>query len=90
LREFNDDELRRWIREGKTQTEVAKIVGLSTSRISERCKRLRIRSSSNRGRPAGISGPGKLLCPCCGTKVAPEKLSIDVLKTQPEGLPDDD
>ena len=52
VREFNDAELRRWVEdEGKTQTEVSKIVGRSTSQISRRCIRLGIESPSNRGRP---------------------------------------
>jgi hypothetical protein len=52
LREFNDEELRRWVEdEYKTQTEIAKLVGRSTSQISRRCIRLGITASSNRGRP---------------------------------------
>lgn len=52
LREFNDDELRRWVEvEGKTQTEIAELVGRDQSQVSRRCQALGIRPSSNRGRP---------------------------------------
>lgn len=40
-REFNDEELRRWVEvEGKTQAEIAELVGRSQSQISRRCARL--------------------------------------------------
>ena len=45
LREFNDDELRRWVEvEGKTQTEIAKIVGRSQQRIQQRCAALSLQA----------------------------------------------
>jgi transposase len=51
LRKFNDDELRKWIEvEGKTQTEVAKIVGRSRSRIAQRATRLGL-TPKRGGRP---------------------------------------
>ncbi len=51
LREFNDEELRRWVEvEGKTQTEIAKIVGRTQARISQRCRALDI-TPSGKGRP---------------------------------------
>jgi hypothetical protein len=63
LREFNDEELRRWVEvERKTQTEIAEIVGQSQSQIQRRCARLGLVSVSNRGRPritpTGNSDPG--------------------------------
>lgn len=59
LRDFNDAELRRWVEEeGKTQTEIARLVGRSQSRIGERCQRLGLISASNRGRPRRITGAG--------------------------------
>lgn len=40
-RELNDEELRRWVEvDGKTQREIAQLVGRSQSRINERCQRL--------------------------------------------------
>lgn len=58
LREFNDNELRQWVEvDGKTQGEVAKLVGRSQSRIQERCAALGLVSKSNRGRPR-ITGTG--------------------------------
>ena len=58
LRQFNDEELRRWVEvEGKTQIEIAKLVGRSQSRIQERCARLGLTPKSNRGRPR-ITGTG--------------------------------
>lgn len=50
--EVADERLRRWIEvEGRTQTEVAKLVGRSQTRVSERCASLGIQPTSNRGRP---------------------------------------
>jgi hypothetical protein len=52
LREFNDDEIRRWVEvEGKTQTWIAEQVGQSQKTVSRRCERLSIQPVSNRGRP---------------------------------------
>lgn len=43
LREINDAELRRWVEvEGKTQTEIAEMVGLSPQWVSDRCRKLGI------------------------------------------------
>jgi hypothetical protein len=54
LREFNDEELRRWVEvEKKTQAEIAKLVGRSQGRISQRCSALGIvsgRTSSGQRR----------------------------------------
>lgn len=56
LREYNDEELRRWVEEeGKTQVEIAALVGRSQARISQRCSKLGLVSGSNRGRPRNIS-----------------------------------
>lgn len=41
-RELNDGRLRQWVEEGKTQTEIAKLVGRSQARISQRCSALGI------------------------------------------------
>jgi predicted XRE-type DNA-binding protein len=50
-RELNDERLRHWIEvEGKTQAEIAKLVGRSQQRISQRCDRLGIAPASKRGR----------------------------------------
>lgn len=62
LREFNDDELRRWVEdEGKTQTEIAETVGRSQSDIQRRCDKIGAKPKSKRGRPritqAGNSAP---------------------------------
>jgi hypothetical protein len=62
-REINDGRLRHWIEvEGKTQTEVAQMVGRSTTRISERCARLGIEPPKGKGtaggRPRKVSGTG--------------------------------
>lgn len=52
LSDFNDEELRRWVEvEGKTQTEIAELVGRSQQRIAQRCASLGIQPASNRGRP---------------------------------------
>ncbi len=57
LREFNDEELRRWVEdEGKTQVEIADLVGRQQPAISKRCQRLGIAASSKRGRPRNIPG----------------------------------
>lgn len=56
LREFNDEELRTWVEvDLKTQAEIAKLVGRSQARISQRCSALGITSGSKRGRPRNIS-----------------------------------
>jgi len=52
LCEFNDEELRRWVEEGKTQTWIAKQVGRSQQAVSERCKRLGITPSKHGERRA--------------------------------------
>lgn len=52
---LNDDELRRWVEEGRTQTWIAKQVGLTQGAVSKRCARLDLKSSSKRGRPRNIS-----------------------------------
>lgn len=58
LREFNDEELRQWVEvEGKTQTEIAKLVGRSQQRISQRCAALGIRAADPRGK--GFTSPSK-------------------------------
>ena len=49
LREFNDEELRRWVEKGKTQTWIAKQVGRSQQRISQRCSALGIKPKDGRG-----------------------------------------
>lgn len=50
--ELTDERLRRWVEvEGKTYTEISKIVGRSTSRISQRAIGLGLTPKSNRGRP---------------------------------------
>lgn len=50
LREFNDDELRRWVEvEGKTQREIAEMVGRSPGRIAQRASRLGLVPHDNRG-----------------------------------------
>jgi hypothetical protein len=50
LRKFNDDELRRWVEvDGKTQREIAKMVGRSAGRISQRVKRLGLVPHDARG-----------------------------------------
>lgn len=54
LRAFNDAELRRWVEEGKTQTEIAGMVGRDQSVISRRCIRLGLQPLSNRGRPRNM------------------------------------
>jgi N6-adenosine-specific RNA methylase IME4 len=52
LRQFNDDELRRWVEvEGKTQVEIGEMVGRPQSTIASRCTRLDLTPKSNRGRP---------------------------------------
>lgn len=52
LREFNDEELRRWVEvEGKTQAEIGEMVGRPQSTIASRCTRLDLTPKSNRGRP---------------------------------------
>jgi hypothetical protein len=54
LRGFNDDELRRWVEvEGKTQTEIAKLVGRDQSTISYRCARLGIEVPKGKGTAGG-------------------------------------
>jgi hypothetical protein len=53
---LNDDDLRRWVEvEGKTQTEIAALVGVTQSTVSKRCAAIGLKSSSNRGRPRNIS-----------------------------------
>jgi len=55
LREFNDEELCRWVEgEHKTQAEIAEMVGRTQSTVSYRCSRLGIVSGSKRGRPRNI------------------------------------
>lgn len=59
LREYNDDELRRWVEvEHKTQAEIAKLVGRSQGRVSRRCSALGIASGihARGGRPRVIPG----------------------------------
>lgn len=51
-REINDDRLRHWIEvEGKTQSEVARLIGRDQATVSRRCAACGIKSLSNRGRP---------------------------------------
>lgn len=45
---FNDEELRGWVEDGKTQAWIAKQVGRDRSRVSRRCKKLGIQPKSNR------------------------------------------
>lgn len=53
--EMLDEYLREWVEvEGKTQTEIGKLVGRSQNTISNRCTRLGITPKSNRGRPRNI------------------------------------
>jgi hypothetical protein len=81
LRDFNDEELRRWVEvEGKTYTEIATLVGRSTSRISERCIRLGLSPKSNRGRPR-ISGTGN------SGSADEEVVDAEVVEDDPQPLP---
>lgn len=62
LRDLNDAELRVWVEdEGKTQTEIAELVGLAQNTISNRCVRLGIEVSKGKGtqggRPRKVIGP---------------------------------
>jgi hypothetical protein len=80
-RELNDQRLRDWIADGKTQTEIAQIVGRSTS--SRRCIRLGLESASKRGRPrlspGGISGTGN--------SSADEVIDAEVVEDDPRPRP---
>lgn len=49
--ELLDELLIGWANEGKTQTEIAKLVGRSQKTVSRRYERLGITPQSNRGRP---------------------------------------
>lgn len=53
LRAFNDDELRRWVEEGKTQTWISEQVGRDQSTISYRCQRLGIEIPKGKGTKGG-------------------------------------
>lgn len=54
LREFNDDELRRWVEvEGKTQTEIARLVGRNQSTVSRRCQALGVVFDKGAGTKGG-------------------------------------
>lgn len=61
LREINDAELRQWVEvDGKTQTEIAEIVGLAQQTISHRCWRLGIKPKADGrgGRPKAVTNVG--------------------------------
>lgn len=83
LRAFNDEELRRWVEvEGRTQTEIAGMVGRPQSTISHRCIRLGISPTTNRGRPritnVGNSALAALAFTChCGEQFSQEVIHCD-------------
>lgn len=86
LREFNDKELQRWVEvEGKTQREIAAMVGRSKRAIARRCERLGLHS----GDPRGGSRLGTGTQSDRGT---PEPTKPAPKRTQPDGpdhhLPD--
>jgi hypothetical protein len=54
LSNINDEELRRWVADGKTQTWIAKQVRRDQSVVSRRCAALGLEPKSNRGRPRNM------------------------------------
>lgn len=77
LREFNDDELRKWVEGGKTQRWIAEQVGRSQQRISQRCAALGLSTASNRGRPR-ITSP---------SNSDPEIIDAEVVDDEPPVRP---
>lgn len=51
VRDYNDDEIRGWAADGRTQSWIAEQCGVTQQAISTRFRRLGIEPLSNRGRP---------------------------------------